>query len=133
MQSCSAREERKAAGSSAGEQGRAGEQGGVKGTGQGAQGRGAGQGARQQSSSASETKLANGRRGANICQKIFQLSYDFVNIGKTNLQTAAEVRTFVEDSKNMLTFSRVYEHWQESICKRPQRDKHLSKPMITFP
>ena len=35
-------------------------------------------------------------------------------------------------SKNMLTFSQVYEHWQETICKRPQRCKHLSKNMLTF-
>ena len=35
-------------------------------------------------------------------------------------------------SKNMLTFSPVYEHWQESICKRLQRCEHLSKHMLAF-
>ena len=109
-------EQRKAAGSSAGEQGRAGEQGGVQGraTEQGSrageqgkvagQGRGAGQQgrARQQGRAASEIQFANGRRGANICQK------------------------------KMLTFSRVFEHWQKSICKRPQRGRIFVKQHVHF-
>ena len=68
MQSGSAREQRKAAGSSAGEQGRAGQGNRAR-----QQGSRAGQGsraARQQGRAASEIQFANGRRGANICQKI---------------------------------------------------------------
>ena len=35
-------------------------------------------------------------------------------------------------SKEMFTFSRVYEHWQKTICKLPQRCEQLSKNMLTF-
>ena len=84
MQSSRAREQRKGAGQPCTGAGRAGEE---RGPGQrskagrhraGEQGRAA----RQQSRAAGEIQLANGRRGANICQEICQLSHEFVNIGK---------------------------------------------------
>ena len=46
------------------------------------QGRKQDRAARQQGRAAIEIQLANGRRGATICQKILQLSQEFVNIGK---------------------------------------------------
>ena len=81
----------------AAQEGRAGEQGKAARQGRGAKAGSTGQGIRagQQGRAAGEIQLVNGRRGANICQKICKVCHEFVNIG------------------------------QQYICKRPQKGKHL--------
>ena len=104
MQSGSTREQRKAAGSSAGEQGRAGQQ--SKAARQrsraGQQGKAAGQGSKA---------AGQGNKRNSICKRPQRCEHLL---------------------KNMSTLARVVEHWQNKICKRLQRCEHLSRTMSTF-